>query len=116
MVNQCKSSIGHLLPIITPWYQDNEIPKYISQYVPIIKSIIHLLSSYIPLSQQTFQIAQGGAPQLYTGYNPITYRYITNKNHSDIGLINQLSYHRSAIKPMESQFSYSFPMFFFQFR
>ena len=47
MVNQCKSSIGHVLPIITPGYQDNEIPKYISQYVPIIKPIIHLISSYI---------------------------------------------------------------------
>ena len=38
---------------------------------------------------------QGGAPQLcLLVYNPINYRYITNKNHSYWSYVHQLSYLR----------------------
>ena len=40
----------------------------------------------------------------------ILVRYLPTINRSEIGVLNQLSYHKSAINPMNSQFSYGCPM------
>ena len=42
-------------------------------------------------------VLQGGAPQvMFVSYNPINYRYITNKNHSYWSYLHQLSYRTGA--------------------
>ena len=78
----------------------------------LVNSIIWIINGTVHLSLLIF--LQCGAPQWsLLVYKPHEYYSLIGiRNHTYWGDIHQLSYHKSAINPMKSPFSYGFPMVF----